>query len=703
MLKRHRATLAILLALAFSALARSAPPTLDEILSSPFPSWLTAAPRSPKVAWVFNDRGGRDIWVAEGPDYSGRPVTELTSDDGQVITSLTWSPSGRRIAFVRGGSANAGGELPNPKMDPQGVEQAVYVLSLSEDETRRIDDGRAPLFSADGQTLLYLKKGKIWTAPLSRSRRGISAESALLIDGRGSFDSLELSPDGSRLAFVSSRGVYSFVGVYDFRHRTLRYLDPGVDRDISPVWSPDSSSVAFVRLPARLGTRIFGPVPEGPPWSIRIADASPTSEFEGIEVWRAEAGAGSVFRAVVADQQLFWTSDNHLVFPWELDGWTHLYALPLNGGAPRLLTPGAFEVESVALTPDRSSVVYSSNEGDIDRRHLWSVGARGGRPTQLTRGDGIEHGPTPIIDGAIAFLSSNGTRPLQPTILQGEEVRRLAPALVARGFPRQGLVEPRQVLFPAADGLQIHGQLFEPPAEFSGPRPAILFFHGGSRRQMLLGWHYSSYYHNCYAFNQYMASRGFVVLAVNYRSGIGYGLAFREAEGYGATGASEFQDVLGAGLYLRGLENVDPSNIGLWGGSYGGYLTALGLSRASHLFAAGVDIHGVHDWRRTIKNFAPDYNPLADPDAARLAFESSPLATVDTWRSPVLLIHGDDDRNVPFLETVELVEKLRERDVEVELLVFPDEVHGFLTHDHWLEAFRRASEFFERHLGRVRL
>ena len=510
MLKRHRATLAILLALAFPALARSAPPTLDEILSSPFPSSLTAAPRSPKVAWVFNDRGGRDIWVAEGPDYSGRPVTELTSDDGQVITSLTWSPSGRRIAFVRGGSPNAGGELPNPKMDPQGVEQAVYVLSLSEDETRRIDDGRAPLFSADGQTLLYLKKGKIWTAPLSRSRRGISAESAQLIDGRGSFDSLELSPDGSRLAFVSSRGVYSFVGVYDFRHRTLRYLDPGVDRDISPVWSPDSSSVAFVRLPARLGTRIFGPVPEGPPWSIRIADASPTSDFKGIEVWRAEAGAGSVFRAVVADQQLFWTGDNHLVFPWELDGWTHLYALPLNGGAPRLLTPGAFEVESVALTPDRSSVVYSSNEGDIDRRHLWSVGARGGRPTQLTRGDGIEHGPTPIIDGAIAFLSSNGTRPLQPTVLQGEEVRRLA-------------------------------------------------------------------------------------------------------------------------------------------------------------------------------------------------FESSPLATVDTWRSPVLLIHGDDDRNVPFLETVELVEKLRERDVEVELLVFPDEVHGFLTHDHWLEAFRRASEFFERHLGRVSL
>ncbi|MCZ6506443.1 MAG: S9 family peptidase, partial [Acidobacteria bacterium] len=344
MLKRHRAALAVLLILALPAVARSAPPTLEEIMSSPFPSALRAAPRSPKVAWVFNDRGGRDIWVAEGPDYVGRAVTELTADDGQAITSLAWSPGGRRIAFVRGGSANASGELPNPKKNPQGVEQAIYVVSLSDDETHRIDDGRGPLFSADGETLLYLKKGKIWTAPLSRSRRGVSREPAQLIHGRGSFGSLELSPDGTRLAFVSDRGEYSFVGIYDFRSRRLRYLDPGVDRDISPAWSPDGSTVAFIRLPARLGTRIFGPVREGPPWSIRLADASVANGSPGVELWRAESGAGSVFRAVVADSQLFWTEDAHLIFPWELDGWTHHYAFEPVGGAPRLMTPGAFEV-----------------------------------------------------------------------------------------------------------------------------------------------------------------------------------------------------------------------------------------------------------------------------------------------------------------------------------------------------------------------
>ena len=209
---------------------------------------------------------------------------------------------------------------------------------------------------------------------------------------------------------------------------------------------------------------------------------------------------------------------------------------------------------------------------------------------------------------------------------------------------------------------------------------------------MLLGWNYRSYYHNAYAFNQFMASRGYVVLSVNYRSGIGYGLDFREALNYGASGASEFNDVVGAGLFLRAQPDVDPARIGLWGGSYGGYLTAMGLARASHMFAAGVDVHGVHDWNNAIRNFMPGYNAERRPEIARLAASSSPMAFLDGWRSPVLLIHGDDDRNVPFGESVELVEQLRARDVHVEQLVFPDEVHGFLLHRSWTRAFTAAAE-----------
>jgi dipeptidyl aminopeptidase/acylaminoacyl peptidase len=222
----------------------------------------------------------------------------------------------------------------------------------------------------------------------------------------------------------------------------------------------------------------------------------------------------------------------------------------------------------------------------------------------------------------------------------------------------------------------------------------MIFFHGGSRRQMLLGWHYMDYYHNAYGMNQYLASLVYVVLSVNYRSGIGYGLNFREAINYGASGASEFNDVLGAGLYLRNPPDVAPKRIGVWGVSYGGYLTALGLARASDLFAAGVDFHGVHDWSA----FRGGSDRNVDQNAIRTAFESSPMAAITTWHSPVLLIHGDDDRNVNFSQTVILVEALRKQGVQFQELIFPDEIHGFLTEKRWLQAYHATADFLAKHL-----
>jgi dipeptidyl aminopeptidase/acylaminoacyl peptidase len=389
---------------------------------------------------------------------------------------------------------------------------------------------------------------------------------------------------------------------------------------------------------------------------------------------------------VASGESLLWAAGDRLVFPWERDGWLHLYSVAVEGGAAAPLTSGAFEVEHIALTPDAREVVYASNQGDIDRRHIWRVGVSGGRPAAVTTGAGIECAPVVAGDGTVAYLRSDARMPLRPAARNAD----LAPEALPAEFPKGALEEPQQVIFPSVDGLAIHGQLFLPKAVADARRPALIFFHGGSRRQMLLGWHYMYYYSNAYALNQYFASRGYVVLSVNYRSGIGYGLDFREALNYGATGASEFNDVLAAGLYLRGRADVDAARIGLWGGSYGGYLTALGLARASGQFAAGVDFHGVHNWS--------DRGDRLSADAARLAFESSPMAYVKDWRSPVLLIHGDDDRNVDFSQTVNLVEELRKGKVDFEELVFPDEIHDFLVHKHWVEAYHAAADFFERKL-----
>jgi dipeptidyl aminopeptidase/acylaminoacyl peptidase len=161
-----------------------------------------------------------------------------------------------------------------------------------------------------------------------------------------------------------------------------------------------------------------------------------------------------------------------------------------------------------------------------------------------------------------------------------------------------------------------------------------------------------------------------------------------------------------AGKYLQSQPNVDPQRIGLWGGSYGGFLTAMGLARNSDIFKAGVDLHGVHDWSARALRFGGGRGgenegdqPPDQQQARQLAFRSSPNSAISTWSSPVLLIQGDDDRNVQFSQTVQLTTALRGQGVKVEQLIFPDEIHDFLTHAHWVAAYEAAAEFFQRWLG----
>jgi dipeptidyl aminopeptidase/acylaminoacyl peptidase len=703
----------ILAVVAALAAAGPSPFTLEQVLAAPFPNGLVAAPGHGKVAWVMNAKGVRNVWVAEAPEYRGRVVTRFTEDDGEEIGDLAFTADATAVVFVRGGAPNRAGEIPNPLSRPEARERAIHLVRLEglasqggaggaaaaatpsgASGTRRLAEGHSPLPHPKEARLVFVEKNQVFGLDLAEG-----AKPERLFGARGGLRSLRFSRDGARLAFVSDRGDHAFVAVFDLAAKTVRWLDPGVDQDGEPAFSPDGKSVAFLRRPAQKSVTLFGAIREGEPWSIRVADLA-TRETR--EVFRADRGRGSAFQDVVAENQILWAGDR-LVFPWEKTGWLHLYSVPAGGGPPVALTQGAFEVEYVTAGLHGTSVVYNSNEGDVDRRHIWTVPAKGGKPARLTSEAGIQWSPVLTGDGGLAYLRSSATRPAHPCLKTGDEaaVREMAPGTIPPEFPEAALVEPEAVTIVATDGMRIPTQLFKPRGLKAGERrPAVIFFHGGSRRQMLLGFHYMDYYHYTYAMNQYLASRGYVVLSVNYRSGIGYGLEFREALGYGPTGASEMADVAGAGLYLKARADVDPAAIGLWGGSYGGYLTALGLARASDLFAAGVDIHGCHDWNVVIKNFVPSYEPLAEPEVARRAFESSPLASVKSWRSPVLLVHADDDRNVPFSETVTLAEALRKQGVAFETLVYPDDVHDFLLHARWREIFERSADFFDRHLKR---
>ena len=673
-------------------------PTLEQFLSAPFPSELTAAPAKGRVAWVFNAQGVRNVWVAEPAadgSYKSRPLTAYQDDDGQDVGQLSWAPDAETIVYTRGGDLEfLDKPNPNPTSSPEGAEQNIWAISLSGGAPKKIGDGHSPTVSPKGGSVAFLAKSQIWLAKVDGSEK---AEQ--LVHSNGDCGSLRWSPDGSKLAFTSRRTDHTFIGVYDIAAKSLLFLDPSVDTDREPAWSPDSRRIAFLRIPVSKGHLPFNPRREGEPWAIRIADAS-TGKSQ--EIWRADAGVGSVFHDTDAQNHLNRAGGDRHVFPRERTGWLHLYSVAVHGGPAKLLTPGNFEVEYVSRSENRQQIVYSSNQEDIDRRHIWRISPGSDRPEAVTSGSDVETAPVVASDNrTVLVLRSDAHTTMRPALVRGNaktELRDLAPESLPAGFPGNVMTTPQQVILSGADGLPIHAQLFLPRNTNDGSRhPALVFFHGGSRRQMLLGWHYMLYYSNAYGMNQYFASRGYIVLAVNYRSGIGYGMNFREALNYGAAGASEFNDVLGAGLYLRSRADVDPARIGLWGGSYGGYLTALGLARSSDLYSAGVDMHGVHDWNLEIPTFAASYKPGERADLARLAWESSPLAAISTWRSPVLLVHGDDDRNVPFAQTVDLVQALRKQHVECEELIFPDEIHDFLLHRSWLAAYHASSDFFDKH------
>ena len=671
--------------------------TLEQALSAPFPSDLSAAKGAPRVAWLLNEQGKRNIYVAEAPDFKPRRLTSYLEDDGQELSSLQFSADANSVVYTGGGGKNRTGQSPNPTSNPAGAEEAVYQIFWSGGEPQKIDAGHDAQISSKG-ICAYLRDDQIWLAKLEGKEK---PEEVVV---RGSSSQQRWSPDGGKLAFVSVRGDHSFIGVYDMTTKTVRFIAPTVDSDSNVEWSLDGKNIAFVRRPAVLRDQPQGYFIEpdrSHPWAVWVAD---TSNWNAKEIWHSGKERQDSFPYMAGDTGggvIHWAADNRVVFASEQDGWQHLYAVPGDGGAAKLLTPGDCEVEQWSFSPDAKDILFNSNCGDVDRRHLWHATADGKTLKQVTSGgptSGIEWSPIFLNNGHdLFYLASNAAKPallLHSTLAADRPASPVAAESLPQDFPAAKLVVPQQVIFKSADGFDIHGQLFLPKNLNPGEkRPAILFFHGGPIRQMLLGWHYMYYYSNCYALNQYLANRGYLVLSVNYRSGIGYGRAFREAPGRAGRGASEYQDVVAAGKYLQSRADVNPSRIGLWGGSYGGYLTALGLARNSDLFAAGVDLHGVHDW--PTDNWDGKNIP---PELTKLAHESSPVAAVDTWKSPVLFIHGDDDRNVYFAQTVDLLARLRERNVYIEQLIFPDEIHDFLLHRTWLKAYHAASDFFDHTL-----
>ena len=667
----------------------SAQPTIKEILDSPFASNLTVSKGGKTVAWVDNVAGERNIFIATGEQFSSAyKLTEYVGDQGISLSNLEFTPDGHRLVYVRGNTKNRQGEAANPGLLDEDTEQAIFIHSLNKSKKTKISKGTRPSISHDGSTIAFVKEGQIWTASLNDSIH----QPKKLFNIRGSQSDINWSPNDNYLAFTSSRLDNSYIGVYSFKDKKVVFMDPSVDRDFSPEWSPNNRKVAFIRRPYAKDVPPFSPQKSARPWSIRVLDLN---SGQSTSLWEADPGMGSAFFSQFPRAALKWTYDNQIIFPWEKSGWMHLYSLDVQSRNTSQLTYGDGIVEQYHLNKEENYILFTTNVNDIHARHIGKIYLDSKKIVMLTNGEGTEVSPLPVKKGFV-FLKTTAQHTSRPAIFTKGEEQLIGNK--TRIFKNQRT--PDVIKISATDGSKFMATILYPDNYNKKKKyPASIFLHGGSRRQMLRTYHYSGYYSNAFAVQQYFASQGYIAMMINYRSGIGYGTEFREANNYGITGASEVYDLIGAGEYLASRSDIDPSRIAIWGGSYGGYLTAHGLSRRSDLFSVGVDIHGVHNWNTELPTFASWYNPHYYPKIAALAYQSSPEAHLDGWESPVLLIHGDDDRNVPFAESVVLSEQLRERGVYFEQLIFPDEVHGFLLQNNWVRCMEATFEFIDRHIG----
>lgn len=732
-------------------------PSIAAFLSPASPLSLVAAKKADRIAWMAYEKGTRNVYTAAAPAFTPVRLTNWNTDDAVDLTNVSVSDDGRTVVFIRGHAPNRDGWIANPNHDPDGGQRALWAVRQNAQGVWsapwRVADAAPPVLSPDGRQALYLKDGQIYRArilnplPADSMQRGEKP----FIKAWGRQSNPRWSPDGRKIAFVSDREDHSFIAVYDVATRSLAYVAPSVDCDGSPTWSADSKRLAFIRRPGvpfgrqarqttgfavvpggvatvsraggNPGTCGFGgfgggggggggaqqqqerdtarivrtpgfldhAFPGGHRMQIMVADVStctPLSDgCKASELWRPPAG-DRVFSNV---NQIIWADDN-VIFPLSppADEWDRYYSIAVSRpqAQPVMLTTTDGLIEgavSAVVSADGKTLYYCTNAKDIERRHIWAVPTAGGPPVQLSSG-AIETNPQPLASGRqLALLHFDVAQPASVGLIPatGGATRLIFPRL-GREFPATAHVTPEIIWLKAADSVSFSNQLFLPRDLKPGERrPALVFVHGGPARQMLPGYHYMQFYHWFYAYNQWLANQGYVVLSVNYRSGIGYGRSFRQAANTNRRGNSEYQDVLAAGRYLQTRADVDPNRIGIWGLSYGGLLTAQALARNSDLFVAGADLAGVHIYGNSL-----------DPED--VAFKSSAISAIDSWKSPVFLVHGDDDRNVAFSQTVGLVALLRARNIYHELMVIPDDLHESWYHENWLVTFDRMGRFFHR-------
>jgi dipeptidyl aminopeptidase/acylaminoacyl peptidase len=399
---------------------------------------------------------------------------------------------------------------------------------------------------------------------------------------------------------------------------------------------------------------------------------------------------------------LGWLPDNaHVYFESERDGWAHLYSVSSDGGEPKQLTSGPFEVSDVRLSADKTKFYFTSSEGSVFQRHLFSMPVSGGARRQITSLPGQNQVDISPDETMLADVRSYSNKPpelylIANTPLDEKASSNLKPVTTSPipEFFTHDWIDPRLVSFKARDGATVWGRLYL-PSNYKGGGPAVLFVHGAGYLQNVHRW-WSSYYRE-YMFNHLLMERGFVVFDIDYRGSAGYGRDWRTGI-YRHMGGKDLTDHVDAVNYLVKEYGVDPKRVGLYGGSYGGFITLMAMFTQPDVFAAGAALRPVTDWAHYNNPYTANILNLPQSDTEAYK-QSSPIYFASGLKGALLICHGMVDTNVNFQDTVRLVEKLIElRKTNWEVAPYPVEDHGFEREESWADEYKRILKLFTDNL-----
>lgn len=398
---------------------------------------------------------------------------------------------------------------------------------------------------------------------------------------------------------------------------------------------------------------------------------------------------------------LGWLGDNKTVyFQSERDGWSHLYSVSIDGGeAPKQLTSGRFEVSDVRLSDDKTKFYFTSSEGDLGQRRLYSMPVTGGARTRITTMPGNNQATISPDETMLAIVRSYSNKPPELYIAPNKpnasasEIKQITTSPIDE-FSGYNWIDPPIVTFKARDGAEVPARLYK-PAKWQKGGPAVLFVHGAGYLQNVHKW-WSNYYRE-YMFHHLLMERGFMVMDVDYRASAGYGRDWRTGI-YRHMGGQDLSDHVDAVKYLVAEHGVDPKRVGLYGGSYGGFITLMAMFTEPDVFAAGAALRPVTDWAHYNHGYTSNILNVPQNDAEAYK-KSSPIYFARGLKGALLICHGMVDVNVHFQDTVRLVQRLIElRKENWELAVYPVEDHGFERSSSWADEYKRILKLFETNL-----